>query len=704
MHTRHRISRRRLLQAAGGATVLALTETLSWSALAQAETIHERWSFPLELAPGARFETPELPSEVGFNALHVAWRAADHTLGAAAALSEVATLSLDGAWSDWEPLEQDSHTEPSEAGWLGSVLVLRSGTALRAAITNTSDATISEVVVSTLNTRGSPELAQAQPPPALIDGFVIPRAGWGADESWRHRNQDASQPVAITPRYAPIEKVIIHHTETEFGYGDPAALVRSIYYYHAVIQGWGDVGYNFLVDWAGNVYEGRFGGPQVVGAHALQYNRGSLAISLIGSYMSIEPSAAALSAVERIIRTRAGHVDMAGVYDWVDLGDVPNLCGHGDLLDSACPGDTLHARLPELRGRLTGSGPVFYPRPIPLELPELISFEVSPQQVEPGGLVEMRARVRNGGKRELVSQGPEPGFTYAESEHYEAAGHPKLEGHYRLVVGTSGSNALANPYRWGFGAPLARGEERDIVGYLQLGDEIGARTLTAGIVKEFVQYYADGLFPHTVGVVHPLVAHTAPSGEAGLRYVAETGHNVPAPFAAYWDAWGGLRRFGYPLTEPFTERSATDGVEYLTQYFERARFELHPEYAGTQHEVLLGLLGVERTAGRMGEAPFQSIPFLDEQADIIYFQETGHSLSYRFLEYWRANGGLPIFGYPISEKFEERSATDGQLYLVQYFERNRFEYHPEVEDWEQQILLGHLAREILIERDWMPAG
>jgi hypothetical protein len=179
---------------------------------------------------------------------------------------------------------------------------------------------------------------------------------------------------------------------------------------------------------------------------------------------------------------------------------------------------------------------------------------------------------------------------------------------------------------------------------------------------------------------------------------------VPEPFASYWRNNGDLKRFGYPLTEPFNETSVVDGNTYLTQYFERARFEWHPEFAGTEYEVLLGLLGVERTLHRVTERPFQPVlPFPDTD-EVIYVPETGHTMSYRFLQYWRDNGGLPIFGYPISEKFEEISQTDGEIHLVQYFERNRFEYHPQFPEPEKQILLGHLAREILIDRDWLPGA
>ena len=67
-------------------------------------------------------------------------------------------------------------------------------------------------------------------------------------------------------------------------------------------------------------------------------------------------------------------------------------------------------------------------------------------------------------------------------------------------------------------------------------------------------------------------------------------------------------------------------------------------------------------------------------------------------------GGAAVFGYPISEPFEEVSKTDGQRYLVQYFERNRMEYHPELAGTAFEILLGHLGRETLIDRGWLPGA
>ena len=75
----------------------------------------------------------------------------------------------------------------------------------------------------------------------------------------------------------------------------------------------------------------------------------------------------------------------------------------------------------------------------------------------------------------------------------------------------------------------------------------------------------------------------------------------------------------------------------------------------------------------------------------IYFPQTGHTLSGTFLRYWQQNGGLPVFGYPLTEQFTEKSPTDGKPYTVQYFERNRFELHPEKHQPPNNVQLGLLG-------------
>jgi peptide/nickel transport system substrate-binding protein len=145
---------------------------------------------------------------------------------------------------------------------------------------------------------------------------------------------------------------------------------------------------------------------------------------------------------------------------------------------------------------------------------------------------------------------------------------------------------------------------------------------------------------------------------------------------------------GLPLTAAQNEISLTDGKTYSTQWFERARYEAHPENKAP-YDVLLGLLGVTLTEGRgavdaagkprnPADAAFVKIAKpADTSATKVWFPESGHSMSGKILENWNRYGGLQQFGYPISEQFKEISATDGKTYDVQYFERNRMELHPE---------------------------
>ena len=180
----------------------------------------------------------------------------------------------------------------------------------------------------------------------------------------------------------------------------------------------------------------------------------------------------------------------------------------------------------------------------------------------------------------------------------------------------------------------------------------------------------------------PLQAENAPPGDERAHF-PETGHTLGHGFLAYWQRSGELPRFGYPLSEEFVEVSPTDGRPYTVQYFERARFEYHPENADPQYQVLLGQFG--RTVHGV------DLP-ATQQAGALYFTETGHNLSGRFREYWEANGGLAVFGFPLSEEFME--TLDGASYRVQYFERARFEYHVENQP-PYDVLLGQFGREVL---------
>jgi hypothetical protein len=173
-------------------------------------------------------------------------------------------------------------------------------------------------------------------------------------------------------------------------------------------------------------------------------------------------------------------------------------------------------------------------------------------------------------------------------------------------------------------------------------------------------------------------------------YFEPTGHHLQDDFLRAWQANGGLRTFGYPITERMQE----DGRE--VQYFERARFELHPEHAGTQYIVQASLMGswITRERRESGEAPFvRNDPPDEEVSGRQYFPQTGHTLAYGFKDYWEQNGGLYVFGYPISGEFSEHNRDTGREHTVQYFERARFEWHPEHQGTPYEVLLGRMGAE-----------
>ena len=177
--------------------------------------------------------------------------------------------------------------------------------------------------------------------------------------------------------------------------------------------------------------------------------------------------------------------------------------------------------------------------------------------------------------------------------------------------------------------------------------------------------------------------------DTGERFFPETGHTVSANFLAYWQRFGGLELFGYPLTEELQE----DGR--AVQYFERARFELHPGSWPERYDVLLGRLGylLVETRIAMGEEPFQPVVAGSDE-NCTFHPGTEHRLCFAFRDFWQSHGGLEIFGFPLSEEFSERNPDDGALYTVQYFERARFEWHPDAQGGTGLVLLGRLGAQV----------
>ncbi len=204
---------------------------------------------------------------------------------------------------------------------------------------------------------------------------IISRRGWGADESLRRARPDYAR-----PRYA-----VLHHTAGGNTYSRAEAddVVRGIYSYHVRGNGWNDIGYNFLVDRFGRIYEGRYGGIArgVVGAHASGFNTGSFGVSVMGNFDQRAPARATMRAVTRIMRYKMrlhginprGRVTVVAgasrtcAYPHFTAGQrirINTLVSHRDVGCTSCPGGRLYAQLPRLRRRVAAGTRRPRPRPV----------------------------------------------------------------------------------------------------------------------------------------------------------------------------------------------------------------------------------------------------------------------------------------------------------------------------------------------------
>jgi Tol biopolymer transport system component len=196
----------------------------------------------------------------------------------------------------------------------------------------------------------------------------------------------------------------------------------------------------------------------------------------------------------------------------------------------------------------------------------------------------------------------------------------------------------------------------------------------------------------------PTPAPQPPSGDA--RCFAATGFCIDGRIREYWEQNGGLPVFGLPIGPQQVE--VIEGRQIQVQWFERNRLELHPENQ-RPYDVLLGRLGADRLA-QLGY-DWQALSRETPQSGCRYFEETGRNVCGEILVAWRANGldldgrrgftegeNLALFGLPLTGVITER-LSDGREYQVQYFERARFELHPENQP-PYNVLLGLLGSEV----------
>lgn len=189
----------------------------------------------------------------------------------------------------------------------------------------------------------------------------------------------------------------------------------------------------------------------------------------------------------------------------------------------------------------------------------------------------------------------------------------------------------------------------------------------------------------------PIYVEYGADRKIGAKFFPETGHHLDGVFLQYWQKNGGLAQFGYPISDQLIEPDPNNGQARTVQYFERNRFEYFPENAGTPYVVQLGRLGEDQLAGLGFE--WRAQPPQEQPAPgCLWFRETERSLCPPFRQYWEKRGGLAIYGLPLTDAY----TVDGRL--VQYFERNRFEHHPEYAGTPYEVLLGLLGVELYTAR------
>lgn len=208
---------------------------------------------------------------------------------------------------------------------------------------------------------------------------IYSRAEWSADESYRTRASGCTGSVATAS--GGVKNAIVHHTVSANGYApdDAPAMIRGIYHFHTHSRGWCDIGYNFLIDRFGRVFEGRFGGidKAVIGAHAGGFNTGSTGVALLGDHTGTGVSGSSRSALVDFLAWKLGYhgvdprssvtVTSGGStkYSAGTVVTLPAVSGHRDVSSTSCPGQHAYDLIPSLRPAIQSAQLASRPYPLP---------------------------------------------------------------------------------------------------------------------------------------------------------------------------------------------------------------------------------------------------------------------------------------------------------------------------------------------------
>lgn len=267
----------------------------------------------------------------------------------------------------------------------------------------TKPKSIVDKVLSAISLEKSVTAAADGPP-------IFSRAAWGAPEPY------SSQRWA--PEYRPISRVVVHHTATPFN-SDVGAQLRAIWYYHANSLGWGDIGYNYVVDHGGNIFQGRYYNQaeadqkksEVVGGHTYGNNYGTTGISVLGNFVNSAPTNAAMQSVANIAAYKMHKYD-------INPAAGSNLVGHRDLVQTACPGGAFYASLNYVRSM---SSDYYYKYSSMFKLDSTFINEGSNQasggvvQLDPGQTTKAFIDIKNSGIDHWSNNGRNPIYLGTDS-------------------------------------------------------------------------------------------------------------------------------------------------------------------------------------------------------------------------------------------------------------------------------------------------
>jgi hypothetical protein len=317
------------------------------------------------------------PAPTRFNLVGLHWRGPGSV--------QFRTRSLSGRWSGWESAAPEAEDQPDAgtgersrtASWrLGNPWWVGPSDRIEYRLRGTVTKLRAYFVWSPAAGVPARTLQQAGAP------AIVPRSGWNADEKIRR----------AAPSYAPVLRLaLVHHTAGANGYtaAQSPAIVRAIELYHVQGNGWNDIGYNFLVDRFGQVFEGRYGGIErnVVGAHAEGFNTGSVGVAVLGEYGSLPVAPKARDALATLLAWRLdlAHVDPATTLSFVSGGNarfpaglpvfLRTVSGHRDTGFTDCPGNALYGILDALTGDVARRGlPKLYAPAVTGAVPGLVRF------------------------------------------------------------------------------------------------------------------------------------------------------------------------------------------------------------------------------------------------------------------------------------------------------------------------------------------